>query len=60
MKDKDKRPVGRPANPLKNKFNRMVYVSDEVREFYVLSGGGSFSKGVEVIFKKLTALNNKK
>lgn len=55
-----KKPVGRPRkNPSEKKEIRTVYVSKEIYEFYFINGGGNFSKGIELIAKKLESINEK-
>jgi uncharacterized protein (DUF4415 family) len=59
MKTNEKRKVGRPKiDKSVKKELRTVYISKEVYEFYFINGGENFSKGVEMIAKKLQALHN--
>jgi uncharacterized protein (DUF4415 family) len=59
MKSNEKRKVGRPKiDKSVKKELRTVYISREVYEFYYVTGGGNFSKGVELIAKKLQSLHD--
>jgi len=57
MKMKSKKPVGRPRQTPSEKEKRMVYISPEVKAFYLFHGEGNFSKGLEVIQKKVNLEN---
>jgi len=54
---KTKKAVGRPKQPPSDKEKRMVYVSPEVKAFYLFYGDGNFSKGLEVVKKEFERLS---
>jgi hypothetical protein len=58
MKSNEKRKVGRPKiDKSVKKELRTVYISKEIYQFYFIKGGENFSKGVELIAKKLQSLH---
>jgi uncharacterized protein (DUF4415 family) len=58
MKTKQKKKVGRPVIQGNTKKSRMVYISQDAYDFYLLNGGGNFSKGVQVIFENIKMLKD--
>lgn len=54
---KTKKTVGRPKQPPSDKEKRMVYVSPEVKAFYLFHGDGNFSRGLEIVKQRLKVLS---